>query len=269
MDKEASELKLEMFQLQRDFKVKENLLTELVSKIESDRQKIVDLEKLRDDLTNMIVHDLKNPLSGIVSANELLLDKNIGPLNDNQRLCVENALAGAKKLMNLIMDILDVKKMEENRLEIKKVTFKLKEIKDSLSWINAGAKKDKKEITFNFDQDLTVDADKDLIIRVIENLLSNAIKHTPANGKISLNIKKQNNNILFKVIDSGEGIPKEFLPRVFDKFFKVERQQLKTKIDTGLGLAFCKMAVEAHGGKIGVESELGKGSRFYFTLPIG
>ena len=112
-----------------------------------------------------------------------------------------------------------------------------------------------------------MNGDQSLLTRVIENLVGNALKHTPTGGKVTLRASRQGGRSLFEVIDNGEGIPAEFLPRIFDKFFKVESSTLKSKIDTGLGLTFCKMAVEAHGGEIKAESTVGRGSRFFFYLP--
>ncbi|MFH1347094.1 MAG: HAMP domain-containing sensor histidine kinase [Candidatus Margulisiibacteriota bacterium] len=269
MDNKHIENDLRSFQLQQMSKVKGELLRQTIKQIESNRKKLIELEKTRDDLTHMIVHDLKNPLTGIVSTVELFSSGTLGPLTDDQKKFLEIARISYKKLSNMIMDLLDIRKIEENKLELNKETFPAKDILETISWIKSLASKEKKEIVLNIQKNIKIKVDKNLISRVIENLLTNAVKHTPPEGKISLNIKKNKNDILFEVIDTGEGIPPEYLDRVFDRFFKVESQTMKTKIDTGLGLTFCKMAVEAHGGKIGIESEVGKGSRFYFHLPQG
>ncbi|MFA6170711.1 MAG: PAS domain-containing sensor histidine kinase [Candidatus Margulisiibacteriota bacterium] len=233
----------------------------------SDVSERIKLEKLQDDLTHMIIHDLKNPLTGIQGSADLLLTGQVGPVNDGQKKLVQIVSSSAKKLFNLIMDILDIKKMEDNKLELAKTTFSAQELVKNLVWIISLGQQQEKEVVFNQIGELSITADQNLVTRVLENLLSNSIKHTPQGGKINLQIKKDGNQVLFEVIDSGEGIPAESLGRVFDKFFKVTDQTMKTKIDTGLGLTFCKLAVEAHGGKIGVESTVGKGSRFYFSLP--
>ena len=268
MDKELTEAKLENFQLKQSSRTSAALLSQVIGQIEADRKKILELEKLRDDLTRMIVHDLKNPLAGIVSANELFAAGLLGPLTAEQKKYVELSMVSSKKLLNLILDLLDTRKIEANKLALNKTGFSAAELLKNLAWLEILGKQGKKTIKMLAAEDLKISADQNLITRVLENLLTNAIKHTPSGGQITLSIKRQNNKILFEVIDTGEGIPKEFLGRLFEQFFKVESQTLKTNIDTGLGLAFCKMAVEAHGGKIGVESEAGKGSRFYFFLPL-
>jgi signal transduction histidine kinase len=111
-------------------------------------------------------------------------------------------------------------------------------------------------------------ADKDLIKRVIANLINNAVKYTPPKGSINVSIQFDggSNNFKIQVKDTGDGIPKDYLGKIFDKFVQVESNK-KAKTGRGLGLTFCKMTVEAHGGKIWVESELGNGSAFIFTLP--
>ncbi|MFH1386189.1 MAG: PAS domain-containing sensor histidine kinase [bacterium] len=234
----------------------------------SDVTKQVEIEKLHDDLIHMIVHDLKNPLSAISGTADLFLSGTACQFDEKQKNLVENIDFAAKKMTNLVMDLLQVKQTEENKLVLNKTTFPATELLQNISWLKQYSEKQERRLKAEIPADLMITADKNLVGRILENLLSNAIKHTPANGEINLRIKKDGERINFEVQDAGEGIPKEYLDRIFNKFFKVEGQIQSTKIDTGLGLTFCKMAVEAHGGEIGVASEPGKGSRFYFYLPV-
>jgi PAS domain S-box-containing protein len=244
--------------------------TQYFIEVAEDITRQVELEGLRDDLTSLIVHDLKNPLSGIVSTNEMLLAGLLGPLTEEQKKYLGYSRVGAKKLLNLIMDLLETRKMEEHQMPLTKSVFSLDDLTKELGWLGLLAEQEKKSLEMRIAADLTINADRNLLVRVIENLVSNAIKHTPAGGQIALRITRYElREVLFEVTDTGEGIPHEYLDKLFNRFFKVETQNLKTRIDTGLGLYFCKMAVEAHGGRIGVESEAGKGSRFYFYLPGG
>jgi signal transduction histidine kinase len=268
MDKELTERDLKILELRQTCRVKETLLAETLKQVEESRKKIVELEKLRDDLNHMIVHDLKNPLTGIVSSVEMFLTGMLGTITAEQKKYLETVQLSARKLTNLISDLLDLAKLEAARLEAKKVDLKAEDIQNNLSWIEASAAKEGKKIDWGIEKGLTIKADEKLLIRILENLLSNALKHTEKGGRITLNIRKAPDRILFEVSDNGEGIPREYLDKIFEKFFKVEHQKLKSGIDTGLGLAFSKMAVEAQGGRIGVESEVGKGSRFYFHLPV-
>ncbi|OGC25342.1 hypothetical protein A2291_02940 [candidate division WOR-1 bacterium RIFOXYB2_FULL_42_35] len=233
----------------------------------SDVTERVKLEKLRDDLTHMIAHDLKNPIVSISSSTSLLIEDIGQQISGQQKSLLNNILITCKKLSNLIMDLLQIKNVEDNKLTLKKEKFNPQELVAGLTWIKDLASQKELNLEINASADLWLEADKDLIGRTIENLLSNAIKHTPPKGQITLNIKEESGQLLFEVIDNGQGIPKQYIPMVFDKFFKVEDQNQGSWLDTGLGLTFCKLAVEAHGGKIGVESEPTKGARFFFTIP--
>ncbi|MCU0641898.1 MAG: PAS domain S-box protein [Candidatus Margulisbacteria bacterium] len=236
-------------------------------KVAEDFTRVVELEKLKDDLTHLIVHDLKNPLSGIVASVELFLAGTLGPLTPNQRKFIETIQASGKKLTSLIMNMLDVNKLESNKLEPRRTVFLAAALIKNLAWLEASAKKEEKVLTFDSDPALPINADFDLLTRVLENLAGNALKHTPRGGRVTLSFHKEGNDLVGAVSDTGEGIPAEYLDKVFDKFFKVSGQSLGTRLDTGLGLTFCKLAIEAHGGRIGVESTIGQGSRFYFRLP--
>ncbi|MFA4905241.1 MAG: HAMP domain-containing sensor histidine kinase [Candidatus Margulisiibacteriota bacterium] len=267
MDKDLIERDLTIMELRQVARVKAALLSETLKQVEASRKKIVALEALREDLNRMIVHDLKNPLTGIVSAVELFLSGLLGSLSEEQKKYLGTIQLSARQLSNLISDLLDLAKFESNRLEVNKVELKAEDLQKELAWIETIAAKEEKKIGWGIEKGLIIKADEKLLMRTLENLLSNALKHSKKGGRITLNIKRAPDGILYEVIDKGEGIPAEYLDKIFEKFFKVEHQKLKTKIDTGLGLAFSKMAVEAQGGTIKVESQVGKGSRFYFHLP--
>ncbi|MBU0573024.1 MAG: PAS domain S-box protein [Candidatus Margulisbacteria bacterium] len=229
----------------------------------SDRIK---LENLRQDLSRMIVHDLKNPLSGIISVICMMADGTFGQVSDQQKKMLESAMIASRKLNGLIMDLLDIGKIEENKLELLKTDFRVGDLFTSLKWLRLLAQKEEKTLDFEGDPEMVVHADLNIITRVLENLISNSVKHTAPRGAIILKISKQSGGAMFEVLDNGEGIPGDYLDKVFDKFFMVDDQMYKTKIDTGLGLTFCKMAVNAHGAEIKVESTVGKGSRFFFVI---
>jgi NtrC-family two-component system sensor histidine kinase KinB len=229
----------------------------------------VHLERLRDDLTHMIVHDLKNPLTGITVSVDLFLNGTLGTLTKEQIATLTIMQTSARKLIGLIMDILDIRKLEENKLDLNLAIFPAEDLIKNIGWIINSTPREEKKVTVNTETDLLLKGDLNILTRVLENLLSNAVKHTPRGGEIKLNFKRSGQEIVIEVADTGEGIPKKYLEHVFERFFKVEDQTMQTKLDTGLGLTFCKLAVEAHGGRIGVESTVGQGSRFYFYLPDG
>jgi two-component system, sensor histidine kinase and response regulator len=229
-------------------------------------QKIGELEDLHEELTHYIIHDLKNPLTTIFTANGLLLSGETGKLTDQQRKIVGNSQSGANHLLAMILNILDARKIEIGKIGLEKSRFSVGQLKEAVKWVVVEAGNEGKRVEIAA-QDGELNADLNLIGRVLENLLMNAIKHTPKGGVIKLTIKKENDWCLFEVSDNGEGIPQEALPHIFDKFYRVEHQKLAVVAGVGLGLSFCKIAVEAHGGTIKAESEPGRGSKFSFSLP--
>ena len=157
--------------------------------------------------------------------------------------------------------------MEEGQLNLNLENFNMIEILDTVAKeYEHPANAEDKEIVVVVPPDLPpVSGDRNLLYRTLSNLLINAIKHTSRRGTITLRGILDNNEIRVQVEDSGQGIPEEYLESIFEKFGQVENRQ---RSGTGLGLTFCKMAVESHGGRIWVESEEGKGSHFIFTLPL-
>ncbi len=226
-------------------------------------------EKIKDSLTHMIIHDLNNPLMAI-SGRLQLLKMDEENFNEEQKESLNAALLASKDLKIMIGSLLDISKMEEGKLKIRAEDFQLKDlVVDVVGEMDIIAQKEEKSVSVDTSQDMpNISADKELVRRVIFNLISNAIKHSPSKGVILVKVffKQEDQNFYIQVKDPGEGIPKEYLDKIFDKFVQVEDN--KAKMGRGLGLTFCKMAVEAHGGKIWVKSELGKGSTFYLTIPL-
>ena len=224
---------------------------------------------MKDSLTHMIVHDLNNPLSVISGRLQLLQMEAEGTFSQGQKRNVGEALLATQALKMMIGTLLDINKMEVGRLQLNYENFNLGDIvKEVVDQMNVIAEPDEKILSFDVLADIpAVSADKELIKRVIANLVNNAIKFTPPKGSIQIKVfyDSSNNSFYTTVKDTGSGIPEEYLGRIFDKFVQVESKKVKT--GRGLGLTFCKMAVEAHGGKIWVESEPNKGSIFIFTLP--
>ena len=234
----------------------------------SDVSDRVKLEKTRDELTHMIIHDIKNPLFGIAATIDLFLAQQLGTLSSEQKQSLEAMQIGYKEISNLITNLVLVKNIEQQQLVLNKAMFYVNDLLKTIDWIPRYAQNQKVDYEKELGSDIALEADLQIIARIVENLLLNAIKHTPAGGKVSLKVSKQGKQIHFEVSDTGEGIPAEFHHKVFDKFFKVSGQKHKNVLDSGLGLTFCKLAVEAHGGEIKVESQVGQGSKFSFTLPI-
>ena len=223
------------------------------------------LEKLRDDLTHMVIHDLRSPLTGIFGFLDILEFHEVKNLSESTMKFIKLARISAEDMYNMISSILDVSKMSEGEM---KLQLSQCDIYGIISCV-AGTIQPligKRTVTFDVSGSLTITADAVLIRRVVQNLLSNAIKYTPADGEVSIAVTSANSEVRITITDTGPGIAPEYHQRIFEKFGQVEDR--KCRLGTGLGLTFCKMAVEAHGGRIGVDSEVDKGSTFWFVLPM-
>jgi len=241
--------------------------------LEAKNQELIQLEQLKEKLIQMVVHDLKNPLSGIVGNLQLLELQGPGLPAETFRQILSRTQESARQLTTMILNILDVARMEEEKLILKRRPLSPEALVEDCVSQGEG-------LSRNVGVDLrprlegvlpSVEADRDLTARVLANLLSNALKHTPPGGRVEVGAAADGDGVRFWVRDTGEGIAANLLPRVFDKFVvgSEEGGQQGWGYGTGLGLTFCKMAVEAHGGRIWAESEPGTGSTFSFTLPGG
>jgi signal transduction histidine kinase len=228
-------------------------------------------EGMRDDLTNMIVHDLRNPLTAL-TANLDLIGKTMN--NPAYPDAPPRFLAGARqagqRMTGMIDDLLNVSKFEAGELRLVPAPVYLPTLLgDKIESYRSQAEKENKTLSLSAPADLpTVLADGGLIGRVVDNLLSNAFKYTDTGGTIAVEAENRGKEIVVRVRDNGQGIPPEFVGKIFTKFVQVTKPDgAPLRKGTGLGLAFCRLAVEAHGGKIRVDSEPGHGSIFTFTLP--
>ena len=239
--------------------------------LEAKNRELIQVEQLKEKLTQMVVHDLKNPLSGIVGNLQLLELQGPGMPPESFREILARTQEGARQLMGLILNILDVARMEEEKLVLRRQALKPESLlADCIRQAEGLAKKVGVDLHLRVEgAPRAVDADPELTGRVLANLVTNALKHTPPGGRVEVGAADQGDQVRFWVEDTGEGIPEEILPRVFDKFLvgPAGTDPGAGGYGTGLGLTFCKMAVEAHGGSIRVQSESGKGSTFVFTLP--
>ncbi|MDD5669315.1 MAG: HAMP domain-containing sensor histidine kinase [Candidatus Omnitrophica bacterium] len=227
---------------------------------------------MKESLIQMIVHDLNNPLMLILGNIELLQMECQNILSQEQKDSFQWMLSGVYEMKNMISNLLDINKMEEGKFNLRREEINcaviLNEVVVSMKVV---VQQETKNISLSAPSDLPpVLADKDILKRIVSNLIGNALKFTPSGSTIEVSIRYDQDAgyVVISVKDYGLGIPPDYLPRVFEKFVQVESGQIQGRIGKGLGLTFCKMAVEAHGGKIWVESEVGKGSTFYFTLPV-
>jgi len=232
-------------------------------KLQENYDKLRLSEQLRNNLTHMIVHDLRSPLTTILVALELL-QKNIPSQDADQSRLVELARIGTSTINVMTGHLLDIYRMEAGQMPLDRTCWEMtKAIQGILQRFAASA--GGRKLTLASSAAVTTFSDAELIRRVIENLVGNAIKFTAASAEIRISILTNDQEVRVIVEDNGPGIPAKYHKRIFELFGQADDGNKTT--GTGLGLAFCKLAVEAHGGCIGVESEVGRGSRFWFTLP--
>lgn len=227
------------------------------------------LGQLKDDLTHMIVHDLRTPLTSLLGGMQTI--EALGELNDDQKEFLDLSIRGGQSLLTMINDLLDIGKMEDGSLQLEKAEIRPAALIQRAFGQVANLAKDK-NLSLVADVPETLPplaGDEEKLVRTLVNLLGNAIKFTPSGGSVTAAVTPlpAEGAARFGIVDTGEGIPKEAFGRIFEKFGQVESRKAGRKMSTGLGLTFCKLVAEAHGGRIWVESELGKGSSFFFTIP--
>lgn len=225
--------------------------------------------KFKDEFLSTMSHELRTPLNAVLGFSDLLADKRCGELNERQQRYVSHITAGGKHLLRLINDILDLSKIEAGRMELFCEDLSVATIfGEVVSALRPLAEKKAQALSSDVDRGVTVHADATRFRQVLMNLVGNAIKFTPQNGHIELKAQVVENQIQVKVRDDGPGIPPAEQKRIFDAFYRL-RKSGEAAEGTGLGLAITDSLVKLHGGTLGLESAPGKGSCFYFGLPMG
>ena len=226
-----------------------------------------ELDRMKEDFLHYITHDLRNPLSSASGFLDVLMKGTAGVLNPDQMAIVSSVRRSTARLMGMINNILDIAKMEAGRMRVQPRTVSLAGIASrAIEMLEQFAKAKNVSVHLVAVEEFSIEADADMIERVFMNLLGNALKYTPSGGTVTISIVDAGQQIQCCVEDSGEGIPAEALNRVFEKF---EQVQTHKRGGTGLGLTISRFFIESHLGWIWVESELGHGARFYFTIPKG
>ena len=223
------------------------------------------LQERQEDLLRAVSHDLRTPLTSILGHAQLLhrfiLD---GTPGDRMMASVEAITAGAKRMNAMIQDLVDSARLEGGQLHIRKHSLDLRSFVSDLLH-SAGAVMETGRVRLEIPQGLVVQADPDRLDRILTNLLSNALKYSPRDADVVVAAQDTEEDIRVSVIDRGPGVAPEDIPRLFERFYRT--QSSRGLEGLGLGLHIARMLVEAHGGRIWVESEVGKGSTFTFTLP--
>jgi len=237
---------------------KEEILSQ-AEQLQVTNSKLIELDYYKESLTQMIVHDLKSPLGVICGMPDILRE------GDNLNL-IKSA---GKQMLDLVTNILDVQKYENSEMKLQKEDIRLKKMVDETivhtQYLHTSKKINFKNLITN---EAYAYADKEILTRVFINIITNAIKYTRRDGEIEINTIQSNKDILtIYVKDNGAGIPSGMLNKIFDKYVQAQAKKAGKTRSTGLGLTFCKLAIEAHNGEIWAESEQEKGATFYFTLP--
>jgi PAS domain S-box-containing protein len=231
----------------------------------TDRRKI---EEAREQFINMITHDMRTPLSSVRGYFQLLEAKAYEGKAEAHKISAERASRNISEVIKLISDLLDIHKLKSDNFELNKTTSPIADTVDkAVSSIAELASAKDLEIRIQRTKVL-VKFDTDLIGRVIVNILSNACKFAPSLSKIDISLRELNGFVQVSISDQGRGIALEMQEKIFESFGQASADDFKQGSSSGLGLAICKKIVEAHGGSIGVTSEPGKGSTFWFTLPL-
>jgi len=224
-----------------------------------------ELDKMKEEFLHYITHDLRNPVGSAMGFLDVLLKGTAGVLNPEQNAMVASVKRSCSRLLGMINNILDIAKMESGRIQPQLRPTSLAGIASrALSILESLAAQKNITLVLDAAEEHSVAADSDLLERVVTNLVGNAIRFTPKDGSITVSVTDGGPEIRVSIADTGEGIPPEYLERIFQKFEQVAGQR---RGGTGLGLAISKFFVEAHLGRIWVESQFGKGSRFTFTIP--
>jgi len=227
------------------------------------------LERVRRDFVANVSHEFKTPLTAIQGFAETLL---AGAMDDRQNRLrfLEIILDHSRRLARLTDDLLKLSKMDAERLELEIRRLSVSQFVESCieTTQRSAAEKDLR-ISVNVGEKLPdIAADRRLLAEVLQNLLDNAIQYTPSGGQIMVSASANGNEVTFTVSDTGIGIPRADQPRIFERFYRVDVARSREVGGTGLGLSIAKHLVEAHGGRIWVESEVGQGSQFHFTVPV-
>jgi two-component system sensor histidine kinase/response regulator len=242
-------------------------LRKLHAELADQFRKLKELEAMRDGLVHMLVHDLRTPLTGVTVYLQLAQDQ-LAELGDTAVTETLEAMGeSVTRLTDMVSDVLDVSRLESNALPLKRVEVDLRSVAAE-AVTSLGRCDHATVVQSNGQGPVLATVDVNLIRRVIANLLGNALKFSPRGGEVRLEVTPGSSGAEIRVTDQGRGIPPEFHQRIFEKFGQAKGGDTKVR-SSGLGLTFCKLAVEAHGGTIGVESEVGAGSTFRVQLPAG
>jgi signal transduction histidine kinase len=223
-------------------------------------------DELKNDLVATVAHEFRTPLTSLRMAIHLCLEQVVGPVTEKQADLLHAAREDCERLQAMVDDLLDLSRIEAGRVEMHPRATSVAALVEVAAEAHQAAAEEH-DIRLRITSPLPdgeVIADSERIALVFANLITNALRYTPKNGEVRIGAQTTNGSVRFAVTDTGVGVPQEYQSHLFEKFFRVPGAPVG---GAGLGLSIAKEIVEAHGGQIGVESEVGQGSTFWFTLP--
>lgn len=254
----------------------EEVLARVATHLELRRQKrelersyarLAEIERVRDGLVHMVVHDMRSPLTALISNLGFVKEDLAGKIDVQTEEDIQAALDAARHLNDMANDLLDVSRLEAGRMPLGIVECDLAAV-IALAVANVKAMAPGTEVRIDVPKPLLVCCDDRIVRRVVENLVSNGLKHSPPGAPLLVSAHADGGAVRIEIRDQGPGVPRAFRTKIFEKFGLLEARHEQQYHSAGMGLAFCKLAVEAHGGRIGVDSEEGEGSTFWVSLPL-
>ena len=246
-----------------------DLLNDMLAKLRDDWEKIQKLETMRSQFLGNVSHELRTPIFAVQGYLETLMENKV----DNPQMqhnFIEKAYHQAGRLNNLLTDLIDISRIESREMKMSFRYFDLHEwLRKQVADLQSMAQENQVILTLfrsQFYRSVTVLGDRDRLNQVMTNLIVNAIKYNVPGGKVEVGYRDKQNNVEIFVADTGRGIPAEHLSRIFERFYRVDKERSRAVGGTGLGLAIVKHIVEAHDSQMMVQSEIGKGSIFSFML---
>jgi len=237
-----------------------------LGKMEEERKQ---LDRAKSEFLSMISHELRTPITPMMAQLQMLQEEYFGILSDKQKESLKIIIRNAQRLNKIVEDFLEISRIETARLKFNFKRTNLKDIiNETIGFMNAFAKGKNIQLMVNADDLPIIEVDPDRVSQVLRNLIHNAIKYSKNYGKVEISAIPKQDHILFSVKDCGVGMTPVDQIRVFEPFFQIEETLKREYGGTGLGLAICRGIVESQKGKIWVESKLGEGSNFFFTIPL-
>jgi signal transduction histidine kinase len=225
-----------------------------------------ELEGLRDSMVHMIVHDLRTPLTAVFNYLDLVREQEAGFISPESMQNLDLAMKASRWMVQMVTVLLDASKIESGQMNLRFISCDVGDVlADAIDAIRSLA--EEKNVIYRRTS-VRASVDRDAVVRVVQNLVSNALKLTPPGGEVKVALHSNEQSLRIEVSDDGPGIAAIHHPKIFEKFGQLDTNVRQSIASSGLGLYFCKLAVEAHGGRIGVESQVGQGSTFWFELPL-